>query len=103
MGNLLLLSITSHAPFFWSFYLSKPQSVHTFTKLFPTETDPQTLTQVLGLLTYRFTVPSVSPTNKNNEEGLLLETQNEKSCDFLLAQTDRHNLVSPADKLQSQS
>lgn len=75
MGNLLLLCITSHAPFFWSFYLSKPgesRAVHTLTKLFPTETDLQTLTHVLGLLTYRFTVPSISPTNKNKEQGLLL-------------------------------
>lgn len=80
MDNLLLLYITPYAPFFfWSFYLSKPGeswSVHKFTKLFSTETDPQTLTWVLGLLTYRFTVPSVSSTNENQEQGLLLEALN---------------------------
>lgn len=66
-------------PFFWSFCLSKPGeswTVHTLTKLFPTEADPQTLTWVLGLLTYRYTVPSVSPTNENQEQGLLLEALN---------------------------
>lgn len=64
---------------------------------------PQTLTQVFGLLTYRFTVPSISPTNKNKEPGLLLEALNQEPCDLLLAQTHRHNLVSPANKLHSQS
>lgn len=61
--------------FYQRFYLSKPselQAAHILIKLFSSETDPQTLTQVLGLLTYRFTVPSISPTNKNKKQGLLL-------------------------------
>lgn len=56
--------------------ISANQGNHGQCTLFPTEADPQTLTQLLGLLTYRFTVPSISPTNKNKEQGLLLEALN---------------------------
>lgn len=61
--------------------------MHTLTELFPPRLTPQTLTQVFGLLTYRFTMPSISPTNKNKELGLLLEALNQGPYDLLLAQT----------------